>query len=79
MSTVLIREEGKKQRLVFYTSKMLQDVETRYSSLEQMVLALVVLKKKLRHYFESHPIRVVMNYTISQNLSKPVLSGRLTK
>ena len=44
-----------------------------------MVLALVTAKKKLRHYFESHPITVVTNYPIRQILSKPDLSGRLTK
>jgi len=79
VSGVLIKEENKKQKPVFYTSKMLLDAETRYSDLEKMVLALVTAKKKLRHYFESHPITVVTNYPIRQILSKPDLSGRLTK
>ena len=52
LSVVLVREENKKQRLVFYTSKMLLDAEMRYSDLEKMVLALVTTKKKLMHYFE---------------------------
>ena len=79
MSSVLIREEGKKQRPVFYTNKMRLDVETRYNSLEKMVLSLVVVKKKLQHYFQSHPIIVVTNYLIRKILSNPDLSGRLTK
>jgi len=78
VSGVLIKEENKKQKPVFYTSKMLLDAETRYSDLEKMVLALVTAKKKLRHYFKSHPITVVTNYPIRQILSKPDLSGRLT-
>ena len=44
-----------------------------------MVLALVIAKKKLRHYFESYQIIVVTNYPIKQILSKPNLSRRLTK
>ena len=64
---------------MFYTSKILLDAETRYSDLEKMVLALVTTKKKLRHYFESHPVTIVTNYPIRQILSKPDLSGRLTK
>ena len=36
-------------------------------------------KKKLRHYFESHLITVVMNFPIRKILSKPNLLGRLTK
>ena len=58
---------------------MLLDAETRYSNLEKMVLALVTAKKKLMHYFEYHPVTVITNYPIRQILSKPDLSGRLTK
>ena len=47
VSGVLVREEERKQKPVFYTSKMLLDVETRYSTMEKMVLALVIAKKKL--------------------------------
>ena len=64
VSGVLVKEENKKQRPVFYTSKMLLDAETRYSNLEKMVLALVTTKKKLMHYLESHPVTVVTNYPI---------------
>ena len=79
VSGVLVKEDNKKQKSVFYTSKMLLDTETRYSDLEKKVLALVTTKKKLRHYFESHSIMVVTNYPIRQILSKPDISGRLTK
>ena len=72
LSVVLVREENKKQRLVLYTIKMLLDVETRYSDLEKMVLALVTMKKKLIHYFESHLITVVMNYPIRQILPNQI-------
>ena len=47
--------------------------------MEKMVLAVVTAKKKLRHYFESHPITVVTNYPIRKILPKPDLSRRLTK
>ena len=46
---------------------------------EKIVLALVVTKKKLRHYFESYTIAVVTNHPLQQILSKPDLSERLTK
>ena len=51
VSAVLLGEENKNQRHVFYTSKMLLDVEKRYSTVEKMMLALVNAKKKLCHYF----------------------------
>ncbi|KAL5543582.1 hypothetical protein UlMin_007366 [Ulmus minor] len=79
VSGILVREGGGKQKPVFYTSKMLLDVETHYSTMEKMVLALVTAKKKLQHYFESHTIVVMTNCPIGQILSKPDLSGRLIK
>ena len=79
VSTVLFREKNKKQRPIFYVSRMLLDVETRYSAVKKMVLALVNAKKKLHHYFETHLIMVITNFRIKQILNKPDLSGRLTK
>ena len=47
ISGVLVREEGGRQKPVFYTNKMLLDAEMRYSTMKKMVLALVTVKKKL--------------------------------
>ena len=79
VSAGLFCEKNKKQRLVFYMSRMLLDVETHYSAVEKMVLTLVNAKKKLRHYFETHPIIVITDFPIKQILSKLDLLGRLTK
>ena len=79
VSAMLFREENNKQRPVFYVSRKLLAVETHYSAVKKMVLALVNVKKKLRHYFETHPIIVVTDFPIKHILSKPDLSGRLTK
>ena len=73
VSGVLVREEGGRQKLVFYTSKMLLDAEMRYNTMEKMVLALVTTKKKLRHYFKSHTIIVMTNCPIGKILLKPYL------
>ena len=79
VSAVLFRKENKKQRPAFSVSRMLLDAETRYSAVEKMMLALVNVKKKLRHYFETHPIIVIIDFPIKQILRKPDLLGRLTK
>ncbi|XP_059629684.1 uncharacterized protein LOC132272581 [Cornus florida] len=57
----------------------MKDAETRYSKAEKIILALVYAKRKLRHYFESHSIVVLTNYPMRGILSKPDLSGRITK
>ena len=79
VSAMLFHEENKKRMLVFYVSRIFLGAETRYSVVEKMVLALVNAKKKLRRYFETHPITVITDFPIKQILSKLDLSRRLTK
>ncbi|KAI3696981.1 hypothetical protein L6452_29656 [Arctium lappa] len=79
VSAVLIRETDGRQLPIYYVSKTLLDAETRYSSIEKLLLSLVMAAKKLRHYFESHPITVVTNFPLKSVLRKPELTGRLAK
>ncbi|KAI3685619.1 hypothetical protein L6452_34870 [Arctium lappa] len=53
--------------------------ETRYASIEELLLSLVMAAKKLRQNFESHPIIVVTNFPLKSVLRKPELTGRLAK
>uniref|UniRef100_A0A803LSR7 Reverse transcriptase RNase H-like domain-containing protein n=2 Tax=Chenopodium quinoa TaxID=63459 RepID=A0A803LSR7_CHEQI len=75
VSAVLAREAESQQLPVYYISKTLLSVETRYSSLEKLVLALVVASRKIRHYFETHPIVVKTNYSVKVVLRRPELTG----
>ena len=50
VNAVLLKDQ-EVQHLVYYISKTLVDVETRYLPLEKLVLALVHATKKLPHYF----------------------------
>ncbi|XP_075670242.1 uncharacterized protein LOC142640014 [Castanea sativa] len=51
VSAALIREEGRKQLLVYYVSQAFQGAKSRYSRIEKIVFALVVASRKLRPYF----------------------------
>ncbi|XP_021757974.1 uncharacterized protein LOC110723010 [Chenopodium quinoa] len=44
-----------------------------------MALAMVVAARKLRPYFDAHPIDVLMNYPLEKSLHKMDTSGRLLK
>ena len=79
MSAVLVREEGNKQLPIYYVRKALRDMETRYSHLEKMALTLIVAARKLRPYFQAHPIVVVTSFPVKLVLHKPEVSGRLAK
>ncbi|KAM1878644.1 hypothetical protein ACFX14_040613 [Malus domestica] len=68
VSSVLIRNDGNVERPVYYTSKALQDTETRYSNIEKLALALVMSARKLCPYFQVHSIIVLTNHPLRQIL-----------
>ncbi|GJU45898.1 reverse transcriptase domain-containing protein [Tanacetum coccineum] len=55
------------------------ETEINYSAMEKLILALVFAAKRLRRYFQAHPIVVITNQPIKQVISKPDASGRLQK
>ena len=56
VSAVLVREEGKTQKPIYYISQMLLDAETRFLLIEKLALALVRITCKLRPYFQCYLI-----------------------
>ena len=68
ISSVLVYEEGRKQSLVYFTSRTLQLAEERYQVIEKLVLALIFSARRLRHYFRSHSMTVKTNYPLKQVL-----------
>ncbi|KAK0599178.1 hypothetical protein LWI29_003000 [Acer saccharum] len=78
-SSVLVRQEDGIQKPIYYTSKALLPAETRYSPAEKMALALIIVARKLRPYFQAHKIGVYTNCPLKLILQKPEVSGRLTK
>ncbi|GJY63617.1 reverse transcriptase domain-containing protein [Tanacetum coccineum] len=47
--------------------------------MEKLVLALVFTAKRLRRYFQAHPIAVITDQPIKQIISRPDVAGRLHK
>ena len=78
VSAALFKENDNiKQRPVFFVNKSLVDAEARYSHLEQAALALRVATKKLRPYFQAHPIVVLIDLPLRSTIHNPDLSGRM--
>ncbi|KAK3019242.1 hypothetical protein RJ639_005277 [Escallonia herrerae] len=77
VSTVLIREENGVQKPIYYVSKVLQDVETRYPKIDKIALALIISARRLRPYFQSHTIIVLTDQPLRKVLMSPEASGRL--
>nr|XP_025677746.1 uncharacterized protein LOC112777556 [Arachis hypogaea] len=78
LAAALVREDEKKeQKPVYFISKVLQDAETRYSRLEKLAFALLTASRRLRQYFQAHPVTVRTDQTVKQVLQKPDLAGRM--
>ncbi|KAI3459553.1 hypothetical protein Pfo_016216 [Paulownia fortunei] len=77
--SVLLREEGAKQKLIYYVSKLLRGAEIKYPKIEKEGLALVTTVRQFRSYFLSHKIVVQTNLPLRHVLSKPETSGRMVK
>ena len=67
------------QKLVYYVSKALVNVETRYPQVEQTVLVLHIAMKKFRPYFEAHQVTILTNQPLRVTLHKLYLSGWIMK
>ena len=65
VSVALVQLDGDdKQWPVYFVSKMLTNVETRYTDFERIVLALRMASKNLLPYFQAHTIVVLSSYPI---------------
>ncbi|CAN6542153.1 unnamed protein product [Malus baccata var. baccata] len=72
--------QGGKEEAVYYLSRILTEVETRYSPIEKLCLALYFTTSKLRHYMlPCHMHIIAKTDVIKYMLSKPMLTGRIGK
>ena len=75
VSSALIREEGKVQKTVYYTSKALRGAEGRYLLIEKLAFALITASRKLRHYFQAHVINFMIDHPLKKAMNKLEAAG----
>lgn len=57
------------QSPVYYVFEALAGAKTRYSELEKMLYSMVMVFRKLRHYFTMHLVIVATTFPIREILS----------
>jgi hypothetical protein len=76
---VVEREEPgrsqKVQRPVYFVSEVPSDSKMHYSQMQKLVYAILMTKRKLRHYFDVHPIK----YPLGEVIQNPKAEGRIAK
>ncbi|PNX78768.1 gag-pol polyprotein, partial [Trifolium pratense] len=76
MSSVLVQMVEEEEKLIYFVSRTLRGAEARYQRIEHLSLALVVIARKLRQYFQSHKVVVKTDFPIKNVLRKPDLARR---
>ncbi|GJR38924.1 reverse transcriptase domain-containing protein [Tanacetum coccineum] len=79
ISAALMAEIGKRQVPVYFVNRTMQGAELEYPELEKLILALVYAARRLRRYFQAHPIQVLSDKPIKQILARPEKSRRIAK
>jgi hypothetical protein len=67
------------QRPVYYISEVLSDTKTRYPQVQKLLYVVVLARRKLRHYFEAHPVTVVSFFPLGEITRNPDAAGRIAK
>ncbi|GJU19313.1 reverse transcriptase domain-containing protein [Tanacetum coccineum] len=75
VSAVLLTDRNGRQCPVQYVSRTLNEAERNYSPLEKLALSLVNMTRRLRRYFEAHPVKVITDQPIRNILSRTEVSG----
>ena len=74
------KEVGKEypvQRPAYYISEVLIESKQRYPHLQKLVYGVFMASRKLKHYFQGHPITVVSSAPLGDIIQNREATGRL--
>jgi hypothetical protein len=58
---------------------VLSETKIRYPQIQKLLYAVILTRRKLRYYFEFHPVTVVSSFPVGEIIQCRVASGRIAK
>ena len=51
---------------MYFISEVLSNSKTRYPQIQKLLYTVLITKRKLRHYFESHLVMVMTSFPLGE-------------
>jgi hypothetical protein len=67
------------QRPVYYIGEVLSKTKAPYPQIQKLLYAVVLTRRKLRHYFEVHLVTVVSSFPLGEIIRNPDAVGGIAK
>jgi hypothetical protein len=80
---VVEREEPgralKVQRPVYFVSEVLTETKARYTQVNKLLYAVLMVTKKPQHHFADHEVTVVSSFPLGEDIHRRDATGRISK
>ena len=67
------------RRPMYFISEVLSETKTRYPQIQKLLYAVILARRKLRHYFEAHPVTAVSSSPLGEIVHNREATGRIAK